>query len=382
MENTDMLLSIVIPTKNRQKYCFAAVKQILSLKLLDTQVIVQDNSDDCSLKNELKDFIENGMVKYHYREGVISFVDNFSEALSLCDGEYVCMIGDDDGILPNIESVAKSAKERNLDCVIAGLNAVYVWPSGKSIIKGGEKGYLCLSYIKKEEEIVDAKRGLKQLINHAGQDYQKLDLPRVYHGIAKREKLEEIKGIAGNYFKGLTPDIFIAVALAVVCNNVVRIHYPITISGICPRSGSSDSATGKHTGELKDAPHFKGHDNYQWDKKAPAIYSVESIWAETAMHALHIFNKEKLYDDFNVGLLDAICLKKYPQFKDIIIRHAKDNNSCILYWNFVLNVKSKLFVIWKVYRRLVNIKFGVKKYYAVKDIDQAVRITSSEYQKL
>ena len=290
-----MLLSIVIPTKNRQQYCLAAVKQIISLNLDKTQVVIQDNSDDRSLEKNLKQVIEYGKVKYHYREGVISFVDNFSEAVSLCDGEYICMIGDDDGILPNITQVVNTAKERNLDCVIAGLNSVYVWPSNNPIVKGGENGYLCLSYIKKEEKSVNPQKGLKQLIKNAGQDYQNLDLPRVYHGIAKRERLEEIRNIAGNYFKGLTPDIFIAVALASVCKNVIRINYPITISGICPRSGSSDSATGKHTGELRNAPHFRGHINYEWDKKVPAVYSVESIWAETALHALRTFNHSIYY---------------------------------------------------------------------------------------
>ena len=106
-----MLLSIVIPTKNRQQYCLAAVKQIISLNLDKTQVVIQDNSDDRSLEKNLKQVIEYGKVKYHYREGVISFVDNFSEAVSLCDGEYICMIGDDDGILPNIKNSEDKKQE-------------------------------------------------------------------------------------------------------------------------------------------------------------------------------------------------------------------------------------------------------------------------------
>lgn len=377
-----MLLSIVIPTKNRQQYCLAAVSQILSLNLVDTQIVIQDNSDENLLENDLREFIARGSVKYHYREGAISFVDNFSEAVSLCDGEYICMIGDDDGILPNIIKVVKSAKERNLDCIIAGLNAVYIWPSRNPIVKGGEWGYLCLSYIKKEEKLVNPQKGLKQLVKSAGQDYQKLDLPRVYHGIAKREKLEEVKNIAGNYFKGLTPDIFIAVALASVSKNVIRINYPITISGICPRSGSSDSATGKHTGELKDAPHFRGHINYEWDKKAPAIYSVESIWAETALHALRVFNNKKLYDEFNVGLLDAICLKKYPQFSSIIKTHIDQNKVNIVYWQFLLRLKVVLRLCERVCNRIINHKFSVKKIYNVTDIEQAVEITNSELNRI
>lgn len=377
-----MLLSIVIPTRNRSIYCIAIVKQILSLKLESTQIVVQDNSDDNSLERELEDYIKNGEIKYHYRNGIISFVDNFSEAISLCYGEYICMIGDDDGILPNIITVVKSAKQRNIDCVIAGLNAVYIWPSEHSIVKGGENGYLCLAYIKHKESSINPQKGLRQLASHGGQDYQYLRLPRVYHGIAKRSCLEEVKKIAGNYFEGLTPDIFIAVALGSVCKKVVRIHYPITISGICPKSGSSDSATGKHTGNLEDAPHFRGHKDYHWDNKAPRIYSVESIWAETALQALHIFNHKEIYNNFNIGLLDAICLKKYPQFAHIVKKHAKDNNVHIWYWICVLELKNLCMFANRVYRRIVNIKFGVKKYYNITDINQAVNITTSELEKV
>lgn len=375
-----MLLSVVIPTKNRQKYCKSAVEQIISLNLDDIQIVVQDNSDNDSLKTDLKEFITKNQIKYHHRKGVISFVDNFSEAVSLCNGDYVCMIGDDDGILPNIIKVTRSAQERDIDCVIAGLNAVYIWPSSKPIVKNGENGYLYLSYVEKKEKYINCEKGLSQLVNSAGQNYQKLDLPRVYHGIAKRSALEKVKEKAGNYFLGLTPDIFIAVALASVCKNVIRIFYPISVSGICPRSGSSDSVTGKHTGELKDAPHFNGHTDYIWDEKSPAIYSVESIWAETAMQALRIFGHERLYDKFNVGLLDAICANKYPQFKSIIKNHAEANKVNIKYWRIVLKLKAIQNIFIRAFRRIKYFKSGVKKYYNISDISQAVRIINAELQ--
>ena len=41
------LLTVIIPTRNRQQYAEAAARQILSLRQ-DIQVIVQDNSDNNS----------------------------------------------------------------------------------------------------------------------------------------------------------------------------------------------------------------------------------------------------------------------------------------------------------------------------------------------
>ncbi len=372
MNNT--LLSIVIPTRNRQKYCLAAVEQILSLNLEETEVVIQDNSDDRSLQSLLKKYIVSDRVVYNYRDGIISFVDNFSEAISISHGEYVCMIGDDDGVLPNIVSVTKTAKCDNVDCVIAGLNAVYIWPNPEPIVPNGENGYLCLAYLKYTEKVVDCRKALDNLVNQGAQRYQELDLPRVYHGIVKRSKLDEVKLVAGNYFAGLTPDIFIAVALACVCERVIRLSYPITLSGICPTSGSSDSATGRHTGNLKDAPHFRGHDKYEWDVKVPAFYSVETIWAETALHALKIFGKSELYNKFNIQYLDSLCLCKYPKYTDIIKQHAME-------YEVVLRDSEPIGIIGEIrnlmsraWKRISNLKFGVRKYYDVCDLNKAVTI--------
>lgn len=382
MSNNKYKLSIIIPTKNRKQYCAAAVKQILLLGHKELQIIVQDNSEDDELSVILKDEIECGKVTYNYVPGDISFVDNFSIPISLCEGQYVCMIGDDDGILANIMKVVDTAITNDSDAVIPGLNSVYFWPTEQSIIKGGENGYLCLSYIKNKSKKINPEQGLRQLMKKGGQDYQKCDLPRLYHGIVKRTMLEKIKTMTGHYFMGLTPDIYMAVALGIVCKNVLRIGYPITVSGICSKSGSSDSATGKHTGKLEDAPHFRGHKEYQWDKKAPAIYTVESIWAETALHALNVFGRKDLYNQFNIMALDGECLVNYPppkhSFKNIIINHLIENNISYLktiVYSRICFVKRLLF---KVVRRLLRRRNDVIKYYNVPNIEEAVKLTEAK----
>ena len=43
------LLSIIIPTKNRQVYCLKSIRQILGVVSKDVEIIVQYNSDDNSL---------------------------------------------------------------------------------------------------------------------------------------------------------------------------------------------------------------------------------------------------------------------------------------------------------------------------------------------
>lgn len=316
------LLSIIIPTKNRSYYCLYAVKQIMSLNLTDVEICVQDNSDNDNLKEEIK-ALESSDVIYNYHSGVLSFVDNFSEAVSISHGDYLCMIGDDDGILPEIIDYAKRAKEENLDAIIPGLGFVYFWPSKEKIVSNAEGGLLNITLCNKNEKYASPQKAMRILLANAAQDYTSLDIPRLYHGIVKRSVLDEIKNKTGIYFGGLTPDMYMAAVLSLECKKVLRTTESFTISGICPTSGSADSATGKHTGKLSDAPHFRGHSSYTWDEKIPAFYSVDTIWAETLLHALKKYNREDLANSFNLPLFESVCLKKHPEFETLIREHVK-----------------------------------------------------------
>lgn len=65
--------------------------QILTIRDTSIQVIIQDNSDNMQLKDLLLPINDN-RLKYNYEPKILSFVDNFSEAISLADGEYICIM--------------------------------------------------------------------------------------------------------------------------------------------------------------------------------------------------------------------------------------------------------------------------------------------------
>lgn len=311
------LLSIIVPTKNRSKYCIECLKHITSLNLNDIEVIVQDNSDTDELKHLIEVNNLGGSIKYNYHSEALSFVRNFSLGIEASTGEYITMIGDDDTVLPNIVEIASIAKQRDYDAVIPQLNC-YFWPSQTPIVPRYANGYLASRPFRHKRFIeVNTKSALKSLIADNFGNYQSYNVPRVYHGIVRKQALERVKTVAGDYFQGLTPDMFMSIALCFTAQKSYTYTQPISISGICPKSGSNDSATGKHTGQLQDAPHFRGHDLYTWCNKIPAIYSVETIWAETAMQALKIFDSDGYFISmYNPESFVKQLNFKYPQFTD------------------------------------------------------------------
>lgn len=375
-------LTIIIPTKNRQQYCIGALNQILNDTNKDVQIVIQDNSNEPEIIKTFCDKLHDTRVFYHYNDRNLSFVDNFSEAVSFAQGRYVCMIGDDDGILPRIMDVLTYSENNDLDCFIPGLNVVYFWPSTPPVIKGAENGYEYISYLNKEIRDVDVLKSKERLLKRGFQDYQTLDVPRLYHGLVHQRVLERIKEKAGKYFDGLTPDMFMAVALCYTVKKACAQDYPITVSGICPQSGSSASATGAHTGSLKDAPHFNGHVNYKWDNLIPYIYTVETIWAETGLQAVRVFDdKDRDRHIFDRIYLYSRLWEKYKQFHKEISTKCKEENLSVakIRLKAVQIHFSRLFT--RFIKRITRKKTDLEKFYDLTDMSAAATVASDNLSR-
>ena len=371
-------LSVVIPTKNRQFYCIKAIEQVLQSTSESVQIVVQDNSDDSSVISSFIRKINSDRLIYNHTSQILSFVDNFSQAISLASGLYICMIGDDDGVLPNIEKLVDYCALNNVDCYAPSQNIVYIWPTEKPIVKNAENGYLCISHLSPSKRTVDCRMVLRKLIKQGFQNYQRLDVPRLYHGLVKRDVLEKIKNKTGYYFGGLTPDMYMIVALCIECEKVVSSREPVTISGICPGSGSSASATGKHTGKLEEAPHFIGHDKYVWDERVPKIYTVETIWADTGLHALEDFDMSDLSAVFNSKKFLSSLSVKYPQFKNEYKEYQTVYGRINPFMPLVTKIKSLRDFIIRAFKKVFRKKGTVKKFYGVADIETATSIAQKE----
>lgn len=327
MPKDSFLLSILVPTRNRIDYAFETTKQILSINDDRIQLVIQDNSDSTILCDKLEVFKNDKRLKYTYIKEQLSFVNNFSQAVLNADGEYLCAIGDDDGINPNIGNIVEWAKANSITSVQYKLKAIYVWPDSGIYGNSGkpDNGNMVVQRVTANVYKADSFLELKKLFANGCQNYLRLNMVKLYHGIVKKECLNEIKEITGNYFNGLSPDIYSAVALSIVSKNNVYIDYPFTISGICKTSGSADSATGRHTGKWEEAPHFKGHSNYLWNREVPKIYSVETIWADSAITAINHFKPKEF--NFNKAALTAYCLIRHPQYSKIVKKHYYNSYS-------------------------------------------------------
>src|SRR5687768_13393833 len=95
------LLSIIIPTKNRQYTCLYAIESALNMKSDIFEVVVQDCGDTNSLEEAIvSKFGNDNRLKYRYTNTSPSMTENWNLAITHAKGKYICGIGDDDAVLP------------------------------------------------------------------------------------------------------------------------------------------------------------------------------------------------------------------------------------------------------------------------------------------
>lgn len=378
----NILLSIVIPTKNRQNYAYKAVMQILGIKDDRLQVIVQDNSENNDLKELLSELRNDTRLIFNHTSGLISFVDNFNYAVDLSQGEFVCVIGDDDGINPQILDYVDWMEREKIDIVKPSIKLGFDWPSGENNSKILKKsGVVSVKKPSGKRRLCNTNLGVAKLLKNGCQGYLDLDIAKIYHGIVRKECLEVIKRKNGKYFGGLSPDIYSAVSLSLEKFVMIDLDYPLTISGVCKSSASAASSGGRHIGKLEEAPHFAGHKEYNWEKEVPQFYSVETIWAETALKAVRESGKEELITRyFSKYELMIHCLIKHPEFKNEITDSYGNNFRLPLVRvkGYIQNIEIQIKRVEDWMRRKLQIDIVV---YNVQDIVQASVVIEKQLNK-
>ena len=204
------LLSIVIPTRNREFYCIQAIKHILSFENKDFELVIQDNSESKKIFDFVNN-IEDSRLKYFYTENQLNSLINMDLAISRAKGRYVTMIGDDDTVLPTIFKVVAYAFKNNYDAISQKNIVSYNWPNSLGEGLGGVISYKVVRNKKLTPVIKDE---INLLLTNGMIDYLSFSFPKVYHGLVLKQHLDGIKKQTGHFFGGLSPDIYSAISLS------------------------------------------------------------------------------------------------------------------------------------------------------------------------
>ena len=294
--NMRPLISIIIPTKDRYTYLTQCIESLVKTGK-DTgnvmEIVVQDNTEDNHNILPLIQKYENDIKYFHIKEP-ISVVENSDNVILHSSGEYVCFIGDDDSVLPNIVKVADWMKANNVEACV-GTIARYNWPD---LVVNFHK--LHSISIPKEDGInrlVDPEKIAHNVLKSGGTSM--LDLPKVYHGIVSRAALNRVFAKTQSFFPGPSPDMSNAIALAFTVKNFALIDMPFILSGFSYKSTGGQGARHRHIGRLEDIPFLPKDILSRWDNKLPRIWTSQTIWAQSALESLKRMDLTEQLQKFN-----------------------------------------------------------------------------------
>lgn len=232
---TEPVLSICVPSRNRQPYFQEAIRSLLVSKRNDVEFVFVDNSDDRSIMDDfMRDHAADRRVRYlPSGETTLSMMDNWERALQAATGRFVAFIGDDDYIDPALAGfIANLEKHVDAD-VIAWSGPNYIWPT-----EGSPPRSISISL--RTDVTRFARRHLMQkAFLWEGCSHVPLSGFSIYHGALSRRLLDKVRlAGSGRYFEFPIIDYEMAFKAILFGETFIHVARPFSILGACPRSNS------------------------------------------------------------------------------------------------------------------------------------------------
>lgn len=297
------ILSIIIPTKNRYSTLLPVLDYLLHIESEKFEIVVQDNSDDNALIISHMKKVLDKRISYFYSNKKLSVIDNSNLAVSNSKGDYVCFIGDDDGVMPYIIDVVEWMRETNVDAV-KGYKPSYSWPGQQvSYLEKNCSGVLRFEKFNLGIKEIDVKKELKNSLSKGGTDLH--FLPCLYHGIVSKSILDIIYKKTKSYFPGPSPDMANAIALSLYVQDYRFFEFPIVISGKSSQSTGGQGVLHKHIAKIEDVKHLPSSTKSNWSDKVPKYWTGPTIWTESVIKSLEACNQASRLAEIDFSYLYA-----------------------------------------------------------------------------
>ena len=223
--------SIAIPTRDRESTLEFTIRTCLVQNFDDFEIVVADNSTT-SATRDLVDRLASPRIRYVRPPQPLAMTDNWEFAVSQCQGEFITLVGSDDGLmlhsLTEIDRILRlwEAKLLRWDPVC------YNWPDLPP--QDGAKSHELLIPTKQADWYLpihhyDSKAKMRACINS---EIPYSYLPMIYCSVIHRDLLETLRQKTGRVFQSAFPDIYSGFAFAHVAGSYYSVDAPLGINGI------------------------------------------------------------------------------------------------------------------------------------------------------
>ena len=226
-----MKFSILLPTRNRLEYLRQAVETVRRQSFADWEVVVSDNDSEDDVAGFVGS-LSDERVRYVRTERFVPVTDNWNNALAHASGEYVLMLGDDDGLVQGaLAELDRTIARFDGPDVVYSRTLQFAYPG---VLPDYPKGYLGVAGIASffgdaEEPFVLARADALAAVHAAMRFELAYDYNMQFATFARRLSRP-------GFFRSTFPDYYAMNLLFATARKIVVHPEPLTIVGVTPKS--------------------------------------------------------------------------------------------------------------------------------------------------
>lgn len=229
-----MKFSVLLPTRNRLDYLRYAVETVLRQDYADWEIIISDNCSEDDIAGYVSS-LADPRIHYIRTDTFVPVTDNWNNALARSTGDYVIMLGDDDGLLPGYFSKMLRAFECFPDPDFVYVSAYfYAYPC---VMPDAPLGFLRRDtnrlFTESEPFWLDDERAKDVARGYL--DFRMPVASNMQFSLISRRKLQGLSS-QGTFFKSPYPDFYATPALFLCSTKILIYPKPMVIIGITPKS--------------------------------------------------------------------------------------------------------------------------------------------------
>jgi len=291
-------ITVVIPTRERPDTLFSSLRTVVDQDYDNLEIIVSDNFSQ-DLTEEVVRSFNDPRVRYLNTGKRLSMSANWEFALNQVSGDWVTVIGDDDGLLPNaLEMVNRIADETGVEAIRAE-RCQYKWPTENLPYSGK------LSVPVRRGVSVRKSSTWRNRVLNGTASYT--DLPMLYNGGFVRKKFLDVIRHKGFVYRSCIPDVYSAIAVSHVLDNYAFSYQPLAING-ASRHSTGSSYFSKNGCSKESAIKFQSEENIAFHSSIPLVdnkypKSIQALIFESCAQF-----KDAFPDSINLDPCDQVAV--------------------------------------------------------------------------
>jgi glycosyltransferase involved in cell wall biosynthesis len=316
--------SIVIPTRQRHETLPYTLETVLGQNFENYEIVVSDNFSSPETKAVVDSF-GSTKIRYFRTAKPLAMSDNWEFAVEQAQGEYITVLGDDDGLLPHaLSELDRLLRELQVP-LLHWKQIEYNWPS--HVIES-QRNLLIIPTNQHNRQIHST-----QVLHYIAQKKCSAfsNLPMIYNSFVHRDLVAQVRSVNGRVFKSLVPDIYSGVAFASRVKSFYSVGRPMAIAGRSGNSIGSAVFANQKTAVIQDFETLNQKSGFQLHPSLPPLLNQATSVVDTFMWARDHFGSHipvpsrKQIAQWSAEAIVAHCEAEYRQMLSTIQTWTKND---------------------------------------------------------